>query len=153
MEKEQVKKELQKSIKSLESVIDSLLSTIGKNVSILLIINPEKKVVALKHSIDGKEIQYTKVNCHELDKFDWKIGFGLCVSKVYGNNAKWRRIRNYLRDSKNKLKYKEYANWCITEQFSNDIEMISIFKKNVNNLLKKNGTIAVELKDLFKEEK
>lgn len=81
----------------------------------MLIVNKEKKYVLLK--LCGKEF---KVSCHKDDKFNWFTGFGLALSKCYGNQEKWENAREFFRNKKRVLDYKEYAKWCVFEYFEND---------------------------------
>ena len=89
---------------------------IPKSPKEMLIVNNNKKYVSYK--INNKEY---KVECHKDDKFNWFIGFGLALSKCYGNQEKWKNAREYFRNSKKRvLDYKEYAKWCVFEYFEND---------------------------------
>lgn len=96
----------------------------------MLIVNKEKKYVLLK--LDGKEY---KVECHKDDKFDWLIGFGLALSKYYGNWNKSKNAREYFRNPKtHKLNYKEYAKWCVYDFFTNDTTKISNLQNKVKEI-------------------
>ena len=89
---------------------------IPKSPKEMLIINNNKKYVSYK--INSNEY---KVECHKDDKFNWFIGFGLALSKCYGNQEKWKNAREYFRNNKKRvLDYKEYARWCVFEYFEND---------------------------------
>lgn len=95
----------------------------------MLIINKEKKYVLLK--FNGKEY---RVDCHEEDKFNWEIGFGLALSKAVGKLCKWEKTREFYRDKNRKLNYKEYAKWCIIEYFNNDVIAFNRLKKAVEEI-------------------
>ena len=82
----------------------------------MLIVCKENKYVLLKY--DGYEI---KIECNEKDKFDWRIGFGLALSKMFGNQPKWKEHREFYRNKKRLLDYKQYALWCVMEYFENDM--------------------------------
>lgn len=113
--------------------LDNLSGTmfVLKNVTKdMLIVNKEKKYVLLK--LDGKEY---KVECHKDDKFDWLIGFGLALSKYYGNWNKSKNAREYFRNPKtHKLNYKEYAKWCVCDFFMNDTTKISKLQDKVKEI-------------------
>lgn len=95
----------------------------------MLIVNKEKKYVLLK--FNGKEY---RVDCHEEDKFNWEIGFGLALSKAFGKQCKWEEIREFYRNKNRKLNYKEYAKWCIIEYFRNDVIEINNLKNKVKEI-------------------
>lgn len=99
----------------------------------MLIINKNKKYVIYK--INNEEY---RVDCHNDDKFNWYIGFGLALSKAHGNLDKWKNAREYYRNPKtHKLDYKQYANWCIFEVYKNDmvkIKELSDKVKEINEL-------------------
>ena len=110
--------------------LDKMFLTIPKSPKDMLIVNKEKKYVLLK--LCGKEF---KVECHKDDKFEWLIGFGLALSKFYGNWNKSKNAREYYRNPKtHKLKYKEYAKWCVCEFFMNDITKIGNLQNKVKEI-------------------
>lgn len=96
----------------------------------MLIINKNKKYVLLK--LCGEEY---RVNCHEDDKFNWFIGFGLALSKSFGNNKKWKNAREYFRNPKtHKLDYKNYAQWCVFEHYCNDLSQVKELQNKVKEI-------------------
>lgn len=99
------------------SILKKEDTRLTKKFNNMLIICKEKKYVLLKR--DNYEV---KLQCHEEDKFDWRIGFGLALSQVFGKKPKWKEHREYYRNNKKrKLNYKEYALWCINEFYHNDM--------------------------------
>ncbi|MGN1337387.1 MAG: hypothetical protein ACI4WW_02815 [Candidatus Coprovivens sp.] len=78
-------------------------------------INRTKKTIHL--SYNGNEVT---IKCSEEDKFDWKIGLGLAISKVGAINNKVAKFhRELLRNEKtHKLNYKKYSMWCLYEFFN-----------------------------------
>lgn len=96
----------------------------------MLIVCKEKKYVLLK--LCGEEY---RVNCHEDDKFNWLIGFGLALSKAFGNNKKWKNAREYFRNSKTrKLDYKKYAEWCVFEYYGNDLSQVKELQNKIKEI-------------------
>ena len=84
------------------------------------LINKEKRTLFLQY-YDRKIV----IKCHKDDKFDWKIGLGLALSNAIAiNPKKAQNHRNvWFRNKKtHKLKYKEYANWVLTEFYNNNME-------------------------------
>ena len=102
----------------------------------MLIVCKNKKYVLLKY--DGNEY---KVQCHEQDKFDWRIGFGLALSQIYGKKSKWKEHREYYRNNKKrKLDYKKYALWCINEFYHNDMFDINNLEYRIKEI-NENGKV------------
>lgn len=96
----------------------------------MLIINKEKKYVLFKYL--GEEY---KVECHEKDKFNWFIGFGLALSQRYGDLKKWKNAREYFRNSKTrKLDYKNYAQWCVYQFYENDLTKVKELQNKVKEI-------------------
>ena len=96
----------------------------------MLIINNNKKYVSYK--IDNKEY---KVECHKDDKFNWFTGFGLALSKCYGNQKKLKNAREYFRNQKtHKLDYKNYAQWCVFEHYCNDLVKVKEIQTKVKEI-------------------
>lgn len=84
------------------------------------LINKEKRTLFLQF-YDTKIV----VKCQEDDKFDWKIGLGLALSKANAiSPKKAQNHRNvWFRNKKtHKLDYKKYANWVLTEYYCNNME-------------------------------
>ncbi len=107
-----------------------------EKIRCMLIINKDKKYVIYK--INNEEY---RVDCHNDDKFDWQIGFGLALSKSFGKNHKWQRARENFRHNiineedgkvKRVLDYESYSKWCIYEYYHNDTDEI----KNLQNKVK-----------------
>ena len=96
----------------------------------MLIINSNKRYVLFK--VGDKEY---KVICHEDDKFNWFTGFGLALSKRFGNEEKWKNAREYFRNKKTRtLDYKNYAQWCVFEYFNNDTLKIKELQEKVKEI-------------------
>lgn len=104
----------------------------------MLIINKDKKYVIYK--VNNKEY---RVDCHNDDKFDWQIGFGLALSKCFGKNHKWQRARENFRHNiineedgkvKRVLDYESYSKWCIYEYYHNDTDEIKNLKNKVKEI-------------------
>ena len=119
---------------TLEEIINEILG-LNNKYSNKLIVCKEKKYVLLKWN--GKEY---KVQCHEKDKFDWRIGFGLALSQVFGNQPKWKEHREYYRNKKRQLDYKQYALWCIIEFYQNDIIAMSKLNNKIKEI-NENGKV------------
>lgn len=81
-----------------------------------LYVNFDKKVVVLK-TFKNETI---KIQCDKDDKFDWKIGFALCLSKLSKDDFKYKKHREYFR-KKGVLDIKKYTNWVLTEYYNNDL--------------------------------
>lgn len=91
-------------------------------------INKEKKCVFLQ--LDNKKIN---VKCADEDKFDWKIGLGLAISKLR-DNAKLKAHREFFRYNKtHKLDIKKYANWILSEFYHNDMIDLHNLELRVEN--------------------
>lgn len=91
-------------------------------------INKEKKCVFLQ--LDNKKIN---VKCADEDKFDWKIGLGLAISKLR-DNAKLKAHRQFFRNNKtHKLDIKKYANWILSEFYHNDMIDLHNLELRVEN--------------------
>lgn len=101
----------------------------------MLIISKEKKYVLLK--MNGEEY---KINCHEEDKFDWKIGLGLAISKMMKKDERWKIAFELCRDTKNNLIYKRYAKWSLNTYFKNDKNKFSKIKETVKQI-NENGKV------------
>lgn len=100
-----------------EDLINIIFDTCQKvrNNPPMLIVCKDKKYVMLKYN--NEEV---KIQCHEQDEFDWKIGFGLALSKMFGASRNHKSAREYFRDNEtHKLNYKEYAKWCIYDIYDN----------------------------------
>lgn len=103
----------------------------------MLIINKDKKYVIYK--VNNKEC---RVDCHNDDKFDWQIGFGLALSKFYGNQYKWQRARENFRNTitddngsvKRVLDYESYSKWCIYEYYHNDTDDMANLVQRVKEI-------------------
>ena len=130
--------------KSLEKCLlnTKLLATavikIDKQPRGMLIINKDKKYVIYK--VNNKEY---RVDCHNDDKFDWQIGFGLALSKCFGKSHKWQRARENFRHNiineedgkvKRVLDYESYSKWCIYEYYHNDTDEIKNLKNKVKEI-------------------
>ena len=83
--------------------------------------NKTKKKLYLKYR--GKEI---RVKCDERDKFDWKIGLGLALYRVYQkqNDVKYMK-KNYT--------YKKLAEYCLYKVYNFDENKIKDLEERVNN--------------------
>lgn len=92
-------------------------------------INREKKTLFLQYN--DKKIT---IKCHETDKFDWKIGLGLALSKVNAiDNKRAYFLRDIMRNSKtHKLDYKKYSNFVLNEYFNYDSNEIKRLDKKVS---------------------
>lgn len=100
----------------------------------MLIVCKEKKYVLLKYL--GKEI---KIKCHPSDKFNWEIGFGLALSRIYQKNQDYIFAKKYFTNAKGKLNYKEYAKWCIYENYP-DLKDYADIKEKVKKI-NENGKV------------
>ena len=83
--------------------------------------NKTKKKLYLKYF--GKEI---RVKCDEKDKFEWKIGLGLALYRVYqkDNDVKYMK-KNY--------NYKKLAEYCLYKFYDFDENKIKDLEDRVNN--------------------
>lgn len=83
--------------------------------------NKTKKKLYLKHF--DKEI---RVKCDEKDKFEWKIGLGLALYRVYQkeNDVKYMK-KNY--------NYKKLAEYCLYKFYDFDENKIKDLEERVNN--------------------
>lgn len=91
-------------------------------------INKEKKCVFLQ--LDDKKIN---VKCADEDKFDWKIGLGLAISKLR-ENPKFKANREFFRNNKtHKLDIKKYTNWILNEFYNNDMIDLQNLELRVKN--------------------
>ena len=110
-------------------------------MKIKLCVNSDKKTVVLVYFFEYGGSSVFKEKCSEEDKFDWKIGLGLCLSKIYGRNQKWKKHREFFRNKNtHKLDYKKYSYWCINEIFNNN----QIVLNDIENQLKKSGEVDFE---------
>lgn len=71
----------------------------------------------------GKEI---RVKCDENDKFDWKIGLGLALYRVYQKN-------NDVKYMKKNYNYKKLAEYCLYKFYNFDENKIKELEDRVNN--------------------
>lgn len=83
--------------------------------------NKTKKKLYLKYV--GKEI---RVKCDEKDKFDWKIGLGLALYRVYQKN-------NDVKYMKKNYNYKKLAEYCLYKFYDFDENKIKDLEDRVNN--------------------
>lgn len=99
------------------------------NYLIFFTINRKKKTLFLNHYTEKITIK-----CHETDKFDWKIGLGLALSKVNAiDNKRAYFLRDIMRNSKtHKLDYKKYSNFVLNEYFNYNSNEIKKLDKKVN---------------------
>lgn len=83
--------------------------------------NKTKKKLYLKYF--GKEI---RVKCDKNDKFEWKIGLGLALYRVYQkeNDVKYMK-KNYT--------YKKLAEYCLYKLYNFDENKIKDLEDRVNN--------------------
>lgn len=83
--------------------------------------NKTKKKLYLNYF--GKEI---RVKCDEKDKFEWKIGLGLALYRVYQkeNDVKYMK-KNY--------NYKKLAEYCLYKFYDFDENKIKELEERVNN--------------------
>lgn len=83
--------------------------------------NKTKKKLYLNYV--GKEI---RVKCDKQDKFDWKIGLGLSLYRVYQkeNDVKYMK-KNY--------NYKKLAEYCLYKLYDFDENEIKYLEERVNN--------------------
>lgn len=92
------------------------------------IINYEKKCVFLQ--IKNEKIT---IKCDEEDKFDWKIGLGLAISKL-NDNEKYKQHREFFRNKKTrKLDVKKYSRWVLNEFYGNDMFDLENLELRVKN--------------------
>lgn len=92
------------------------------------IINYKKKCVFLQ--LKNEKIT---IKCDEEDKFDWKIGLGLAISKLKGN-GKYKAHRDFFRNEKtHKLNVKKYAEWVLREYYHNDMYDLQNLELRVKN--------------------
>ena len=102
----------------------------------MLIVCKEKKYVILKFGIFE-----TKVECHADDEFDWKIGFGLAISKMFGECDEYKNAREYFRDKETrKLDYKEYAKWCVWNIYNKNLKVLKTIEEKVQEI-EENGKV------------
>lgn len=92
-----------------------------------VLVDEQNKIVVL--IVDTKRFV---VKCDKKDKFDFKIGVGLALSKLYYQVYKGCYLKQiqYLR---NHMNYKEYAYYCFNEYFSYDENKIAELENNVKN--------------------
>lgn len=83
--------------------------------------NKTKKKLYLKHF--GDEI---RVKCDEKDKFDWKIGLGLALYRVY-------QKQNDVKYMKKNYNYKKLAEYCLYKFYNFDENKIKDLEDRVNN--------------------
>ena len=83
--------------------------------------NKTKKKLYLKFF--GKEI---RVKCDEKDKFEWKIGLGLALYRVYQKN-------NDVKYMKKNYNYKKLAEYCLYKFYDFDEKKIKDLEERVNN--------------------
>lgn len=118
-----------KDAENIFKQINRMKNNFSSNYEIFFTINRKKKTLFLNH--------YTKkitIKCHETDKFDWKIGLGLALSKANAiNNKRAYFLRDIMRNSKtHKLDYKKYSNFVLNEYFNYDSNEIKKLDKKVN---------------------
>lgn len=118
-----------KDVENLIKQINRIKNNFSSNYEIFFTINREKKTLFLNHY--NKKIT---IKCHETDKFDWKIGLGLALSKVNAINTKRAYfLRDIMRNSKtHKLDYKNYSNFVLNEYFNYDSNAIKKLDKKVD---------------------
>ena len=91
-------------------------------------INKEKRCIFLQ--LNNEKIT---IKCDKEDKFDWKIGLGLAISKL-NDNAKYKAHRDLFRDKKtHMLDIKKYTYWVLTEFYHNDMWDLGNLEKRVKN--------------------
>ena len=83
--------------------------------------NKTKKKLYLKYF--GKEI---RVKCDEKDKFEWKIGLGLALYRVY-------QKQNDVKYMKKNYNYKKLAEYCLYKFYNFDENKIKDLEDRVNN--------------------
>lgn len=83
--------------------------------------NKTKKKLYLKYF--DKEI---RVKCDEKDKFEWKIGLGLALYRVYQKN-------NDVKYMKKNYNYKKLAEYCLYKFYDFDEKKIKDLEERVNN--------------------
>ena len=71
----------------------------------------------------GKEI---RVKCDKNDKFEWKIGLGLALYRVYQKN-------NDVKYMKKNYNYKKLAEYCLYKLYNFDENKIKDLEDRVNN--------------------
>lgn len=83
--------------------------------------NKTKKKLYLNYL--GKEI---RVKCDEKDKFDWEIGLGLALYRVY-------QKQNDVKYMKKNYNYKKLAEYCLYKFYNFDENKIKYLEDRVNN--------------------
>lgn len=84
--------------------------------------NPERKTTTLYKC--GKKVRV--VNCHEEDKFDWKIGLALCLYRY-----KYMRKDLGVEYLKNELSIKKFAEYILRREFKFNEKQYDFFLKTV----------------------
>ena len=110
----------------------------AQNTKIKLIISTKKKYVKLVLPVE-KEI---KVKCHEDDKFDWKIGFGLALCRQYEKvyKEKYLAAKEHFTNKKGILNYKKLSDWALMFCFDNDYNLLKKFEEKID-AIKAEGVI------------
>lgn len=136
--------------KKMEEEVAKGINKMANEISKVVICTSKKYVIY------GKE----KVQCHEQDEFDWKIGLGLAIS--HSTNSDFKRdakinINDYRykvieKDSKGKIlntykefDYKEYANKILKKYLTLAHQNYESFVKAVNLALEKKENICFSL--------
>lgn len=104
-----------KTIIKLTKDIDKILCPIK------FAFNKTKKKLYL--NFVGKEI---RVKCDEKDKFDWEIGLGLALYRVY-------QKQNDVKYMKKNYNYKKLAEYCLYKFYNFDENKIKDLEDRVNN--------------------
>lgn len=114
------------------SFLDELVEFLfdDKRFNLRFLINKEKRTLFLEFA--NRKVT---IKCDQEDKFDWKIGLGLALSKANAINEEKARVhRNWFRNKKTHLlDYKKYAEWVLIEFYNNDMEDLY----NLENRVKK----------------
>ena len=105
--------------KQTKETIKTLL--IKDCISITVAFNKTKKKLYLNYL--GKEI---RVKCDEKDKFDWEIGLGLALYRVY-------QKQNDVKYMKKNYNYKKLAEYCLYKFYNFDENKIKDLEDRVNN--------------------
>lgn len=124
----------------IEEIFEEMFPVLTKynveNNKKMLIICKEKRYVMIKYC--GAEY---KVKCHINDEFDWEIGFGLALSRLYEKTEDYKFAKKYFTNDNGELDYKEYAKWCIYENYPDLSDYVKL-KEKVKEI---NGNGKVDL--------
>lgn len=104
-----------------EEFIIKIAKIIDETLTIEFAFNKTKKKLYLNYL--GKEI---RVKCDKNDKFEWKIGLGLALYRVYQKN-------NDVKYMKKNYNYKKLAEYCLYKLYNFDENKIKDLEDRVNN--------------------